>query len=157
MKRLLASAFHFPVAARGIVYESADPTRYVEVHPALRVSFIGPGSGRVLVSIGAAGGGPFSLADTYWALRETDGRGSGRVVPGSERYMYGGEALKQYQDAYDVVVDVKPGRPYRWTFAHKPGKDFPTMIKVGHPDTHAVGHGPIILEVWDTGWEARQA
>jgi hypothetical protein len=151
---LLASQLYFPVAPQGILYETSDPTRYVDVDPEhMSVTFEGPRSGRVLVSVQAAGGGGVGAIVTYWALRGTGGQGPDNVVPGSERYVYGEALVKQLLDCYQVILDVRPGTTYRWAFAFKPGNSYGTSIKIGHPTVDPAGHGPLLMEVWDTGPE----
>jgi hypothetical protein len=154
---LVASTFHFPVAPRGIPLQTTDPSRYVDVDAAsLRVAFDAPPSGRVMVSIQAPGGSGFSTSVGYWALRGTGGEGPDDVVPGSERFIYGPAGLKQWQDGYQVILDVQPGRRYEWTFAFKPGDRRGTIVKIGHPEDDPTGHGPVLIEVWDTGTRGRR-
>jgi hypothetical protein len=152
--RLVARTVFGPSPA--IQYVTRDATAYVDVDPDhLIVEFDAPASGLVKVVMSGTSAILSSTAAMYWGLRGTGGRGRDNVIPGSEIFLATGMRFKR-DTVYSVLLRVEPGAAYSWTWAYKSGAPLPgsrpidsaTFVKID--DNLVAGHGPGMMEVWDT-------
>jgi hypothetical protein len=118
----------------------------------LTVSFDGPRSGAVLLVMSAVVRNASSEISQHWGVRGTGGSPQDEnIVRDSMRWVFGFATPEVgIRVESRAILDVEPGRKYRWTWAFRPDE---CAILVGRDPgspTAPEGYGPATIELWDT-------